>query len=88
MSTKKTTTPSAAPPAEGGKKKPERVRHVVLLEPELDNRLRNLVDAESGPPLRLRSIQDVLDAATKSFVETLEKTRRGGKPYPQRPEGY
>lgn len=88
MSTKKMTTPSAAPPAEGGKKKPERVRHVVLLDPALDNRLRNLVDAESGPPLRLRSLQDVLEAATESFVETLEKTRRGGKPYPQRPEGH
>lgn len=86
--TKKTTSPSA-PVAEGeDKKKKERVRHVVLLEPSLDNRLRNLVDAESGPPMRLRSLQDVLEAATESFVVNLEKTRRQGKPYPQRPEGH
>ena len=66
-------------------KKALKVRRVALLDEELDNRVMNLIDAEAGPPLRLRNLQDVYTQAIEAFVTAIEGKRNGGKPYRQRP---
>lgn len=76
MATSKTTT---KPDKEAPRVPP--VPHKINLPAELDNRLRNLVDAEQGPPHRLRLAQVFKDAIER---EVSRYERAHGGPYPQR----
>lgn len=77
--TKSETTPTTAEPT-----KEVMVPHKVFLPADLDNRLRNMADAERGPPLRM-GLQTAFREAVDAFVTSLERSRNKGRPYPQRP---
>ncbi len=55
----------------------------ITLEDDLHHRLRDAVDALSGPPERLR-LTDVLRSAIEREVKRLETKHHDGKPFPRR----
>lgn len=63
--------------------KPKKTRVIALVPAELAERLRNAVDALSGPPNRLR-LNATVAAAVEEKVVALEKKFNKGKPFPQR----
>jgi hypothetical protein len=66
---------------ETDEKKKDRVN--VLVPKALGDRLRNAVDALSGPPHRLR-LNATCEEALLAHVEKLEKKFNKGEPFPQR----
>ena len=61
----------------------KRDRINALVNAELAERLRNAVDALSGPPQR-RRLNATVEDALEAFVAKLEKEHNKGRPFPQR----
>jgi hypothetical protein len=56
----------------------------VTIDPRVAERVRNAVDALSGPPLRLR-LAGVVEEALIAWVGRVERQHGGGRTFPARP---